>query len=971
MNSEDTITIKLVDILETMRSAWEIEPQNTQTFLDNRKKPDFTVKEKGRAPVVAEVKIDGANSPDLSGESQTKKHLGRRLASYEVVTTAMAVRFPYRFRDIPNRELTDEIRRAKDLHYVLLSVKDDILQGIHRFPNDGWIQGSVTDIATAIRVGAIPTSRVENAAFDLEYGVDEAAKMLEDAIEERPEIGQQIERILYQESCLQTSRMAMLIITNAFVFQSSLARKPGLEDVPALGQLRSINHRLNVMPILEAWNKIYQVNYRPIFDVATKLVNALASDDELVGQILLGLRDTAQKLINKGMAQVHELAGIVFQRLIVDRKFIKTYYTRPESVALLAALVLPNNVLMNGDFGAIENSFSNLKVADFACGTGALLNGVYQQLLSLYEQAGGNGEDIHQHMVENNLVGCDIMPNASHLTASLITSNFPDVRIGGTRIDVMEYATRRADGAYALGALDLIDNPERTLPLNLINTQRVQGGASPADVPQSDFRHGEMNIVVDNPPFTRVGADNKTGAPKSMFGDQDPDIAKKMKRALREIKDSIGNSNAGFASYFVDLADKMLKDNGQSIMGFVLPITALTAPHWQKVRDLWAREYHDVIVVTIADARTEDCAFSADTNMAECLIIATKGISENTGRGTFVSLYRRPENHLEAVEIAKEIHSLRSIRQLEDPPIGGDSIKVGNEIGQVLDCPLQEIWTATRIQDFSLIQSAYHLANGRLWLGTQPDFLEIPMVSVEDIATVGFNHRTIKDPSFGAFDMKDGCSDTDLYPGLWHLDSDNQRAMVVETDCHGVIRSGYYERAQEILVRSSRVHHNASLRFNANSLSAFFTERPALGISSVVNVVFANSDYDYVWTLWSNSTLGLLCYWMHSSKRYAGRGRMELTVLHSLPTLNVKKLDETAVQNAKYIFEEIKYKKMLPFNQMDDDPVRSELDRLLLSQVLGFGEDTHLKVHEGVRILRERLCAEPSIHGDKQSRVVL
>ena len=971
MNSEDTITIKLVDILETMRSAWEIEPQNTQTFLDNRKKPDFTVKEKGRAPVVAEVKIDGANSPDLSGESQTKKHLGRRLASYEVVTTAMAVRFPYRFRDIPNRGLTDEIRRAKDLHYVLLSVKDDILQGIHRFPNDGWIQGSVTDIATAIRVGAIPTSRVENAAFDLEYGVDEAAKMLEDAIEERPEIGQQIERILYQESCLQTSRMAMLIITNAFVFQSSLARKPGLEDVPALGQLRSINHRLNVMPILEAWNKIYQVNYRPIFDVATKLVNALASDDELVGQILLGLRDTAQKLINKGMAQVHELAGIVFQRLIVDRKFIKTYYTRPESVALLAALVLPNNVLMNGDFGAIANSFSNLKVADFACGTGALLNGVYQQLLSLYEQAGGNGEDIHQHMVENNLVGCDIMPNASHLTASLITSNFPDVRIGGTRIDVMEYATRRADGAYALGALDLIDNPERILPLNLINTQRVQGGASPADVPQSDFRHGEMNIVVDNPPFTRVGADNKAGAPKSMFGDQDPDIAKKMKRALREIKDSIGNSNAGFASYFVDLADKMLKDNGQSIMGFVLPITALTAPHWQKVRELWAREYHDVIVVTIADARTEDCAFSADTNMAECLIIGTKGISENTGRGTFVSLYRRPENHLEAVEIAKEIHSLRSIRRFEDPPIGGDSIKVGNVVGQALDCPLQEIWTTTRVRDLALIQSAYHLANGRLWLVTQREFLEVPMISVDGIATMGFNHRAIRDPSMGAFEMREGCSDTDLYPGLWHLDSDNQRAMVVETDSHGVIRTGFYEKAQEILERSSRVHHNASLRFNANSLAVLFTEQVSLGVGTLPNVVFDNSLWEYVWTLWGNSTLGLLCYWVHCNTRQPGRGLMFTEALRSMPTLDVRQLDETALQNAQRIFEEMKHKKMLPFNQMDEDPVRWELDRLLLSQVLGFGEETHSEVHEGVRILRERLCKEPSIHGGKKERVIL
>ena len=969
MNSEDTITVKLVDILETMRSTWQIEPQNTQTFLDSRKKPDFTVKEKSRNPIVAEVKIDNPNSPDLSGEDQAKRHLGRCLASYEIVTTAMAVRFPSRFRDIPNRELTDELRYANDLHYILLSGERP--RHAHRFPNEGWIQGSVTDIATAIRIGAMPTSEVVRAAFDLEYGVDEAAKLLEDAIEERPEIGQRIEDILHQESCLQTSRMAMLIITNAFVFQSSLARKPGLEDVPALGQLNSLNQRLNVLHILEAWDAICQVNYLPIFEVATKLVNALASDDELVGQVLLGLRDTAQRLITRGLAQVHELAGIVFQRLIVDRKFIKTYYTLPESVALLSALVLPDRDFVDEYSETIRTSLSQCKIADYACGTGALLNGVYQRLLGFYEQAGGSGEAIHKSMVENNLVGCDIMPNASHLTAALITSNFPNVRIGGTRIDVMEYATRRADGAYALGALDLIENPETTLPLNLINTQRVQGGASPADVPQSDFRHGEMDIVVDNPPFTRAGADNKTGVPKSIFGDQDADIAKKMKQALRKIKDSIGNSNAGFGSYFVDLAHRMLKDNGQSIMGFVLPITALTASHWQKVRDLWAQDYHDVIVVTIADAKIEDCAFSADTNMAECLVIAVKGKSKNTGRGTFVSLHRRPDNHLEAVEMAKEIRSLRSIRRLEDPPIGGDSIKVGNEVGQALDCPLQEIWTATRARDLSLMQSAYHLAYGRLWLLTQPDFLEIPMVSVEDIATMGFNHRTIRDPSFGAFEMEDGCSDSDLYPGLGHLDSDNQRAMVVEADCHGIIRSDLYEKAQEILERSSRIHHNASLQFNANSLAVLFTEQVSLGVGTLPNVVFDNPLWEYVWTLWGNSTLGLLCYWVHCNKRQQGRGLMFTEALRSMPTLDVRQLSETALQNAHSIFEKMKHKKMLPFNQMDEDEVRSELDRLLLSQVLGFGEDTHPQVHEGVRILRERLSKEPSIDGGKIDRVVL
>ena len=270
----------------------------------------------------------------------------------------------------------------------------------------------------AIRIGAIPISKVANAAYDLEHGVNETALLLEAAIHQRPGIAQQLEAILHQEAGEQTSRMAMLIITNAFVFQSSLAGTSEMENVPSLRRLRGIGERLNSDDVLEAWESIRQVNYRPIFDVAYELVVALATDDRLVGRVLWLLRNTAQKLIDRGLEQVHELAGIVFQRLIVDRKFIKTYYTRPESVALLAALVLPKQgANQRVNLEAVKHTLSNLKIADFACGTGALLNGVYQQLLALYEQAGGSGKEIHQHMVENNLVGCDIMPNASHLTA--------------------------------------------------------------------------------------------------------------------------------------------------------------------------------------------------------------------------------------------------------------------------------------------------------------------------------------------------------------------------------------------------------------------------------------------------------------------------------------------------------------------------------------------------------------------------
>ena len=987
MRNEDTISIYIADILRERKNTWTVESQ--ETLLREAKRPDITVTETDKEPVVIEVKVDHPHSPNLEGEKQAKGRLGKRLASFETVKTTMALRVPHRFRQLSSVEIPDALRDADDLHYVLLSV-----DAPHRFPNSGWIVGNIGDVTAAIRIGAIPISKIVQAAEDLESGIDEAAHLLAAAVKTRPHIAETVEKILYQEAGEQTYRMAMLIITNAFVFQSALAGTPGMDTVPSLVQLQTIDEQLNTNEVLNAWDVIRRVNYRPIFDVAYRLTKeVLATDDKLVGQVLWTLRNTAQGLIARGLEQIHELAGIVFQRLIVDRRFIKANYTRPESVALLSALVLPDppNPPRPGHGPALDSSeilsdkreglCAFPKVADFACGTGALLNGIYQRILGLHEQAGGNGKTIHRQMVENNLVGADIMPNASHLTASIIASTYPDVKIGKTRIHTMEYGTQRPDGKYAIGALDLLENPEATLPLGLINTERVQGGDNEGDTQVSEFQHGEFDIIVDNPPFTRVGAGNNSNnpdVPTTVFGDRNKDVAKAMKASLRKMETSIANGKAGLGSYFVDLADRMLKNSGTDTspypptMGFVLPLTVLTSPDWQKVRDLWATMYHDVTVVTIADAKTENCAFSADTDMAECLVVALKGRAENTGRGTFVCLHRRPNSHLEAVEIAKRIQRLQNVRRFEDPPIGGNPIKVGDEIvGSALNCPLQGVWVTTRTRDLELIQSSYHLADSQLWLPEQQKPIFIPMCRVDEIATIGFDHRTIKDPSWGAFDIEMGCSDGDTYPGLWYLDSDNQRAMVVQPDCHGIIRSNSWEKAQRVLERTGRVHHNAFLRFNANSLSVLFTEKPAIGINTLPNVAFDNPLWEYVWTLWGNSTLGLLCYWMHCNKQHSGRGMMFLKILHSMPTLDVRQLDQAALQNAERIFEEMKHKKMLPFNQMFEDSVRQELDQRLLSEVLGISEETHPEVHTGLHRLRERLCAEPSIHGGKQSRVVL
>ncbi len=958
-NSEDTITTLFVEILIPMSSTWQIDEQITKPFIENRRKPDAIVRTIEKYPLAIELKIDFARGANETGEPEVRKYyLGKTLeATTERVINSMAVRIPYRFRTMPRHEIPQELQAATDIAYVLLNLDEP-----HRFPQEGWLQGSIADIATAIRIGATPIAKIERAAEVLQQGINRAAAIVHRAIQQRPHIAQKIGEHLVQEPGQQANQMAMLIISNALVFQSSLARKPDMETVPSLSELTASYGKLDSDVILQAWREIQTVNYAPIFNVAYNLVETLAADDQLVGEVLSVLRDTSRELEMMGLAQEHELAGIVFQRLIADRKILKANYTRPESSALLCALVLPE----------LNIDAKKLKIADFACGTGTLLNGVYQRLLMLHEQAGGSGEDIHQYMMERNLVGCDVLPNAAHLTAAIIASTYPDAKIGTTRIHTMPYGTRRADGLYGIGVLNLLSDPEGTLPLHLGTAETTTGHGTRTTSMQQAFRHGEFDIVIQNPPYTRSGADSNSNMPKSVFGDKQ--VAAAMRETLRAQQPRLTGNNTGLGAYFVDLADKMLKRNGK--MAFVLPLTVITGNSWYKVRNLWAEEYRDLVVITIAHENIEECTFSADTALAECLVVATKGKGETTGRGTFVCLKRCPHGELEALEIAKALHKTKDIRRLEDGINRGNPIHIGDDIiGYVISAPLVSAegrWPISRIKDLTVIQSAYQLAKGQLQLPRQKIAIQLPICSVSTIAEIGADHRDIHDPGKrGAFDVEEGCSDTSEYPCLWHLDCKTQRAMVVSPNAHAFIRPNAKTKALKILQLNSRTHFNIDLGFSSHSLSVMFTEQNAIGIRSLRNVVFEEAYYDYAWALWSNSTLGFLCYWLSCSKQQPGRGMSSKASLESMSTLDVRKLSAGALANAEQIFNELKHQRMLPFNEMDADPVRHELDRLLLSRVLGITEAERPDVHEGLALLRKMLVEEPSIHGGKKSKVKL
>ena len=123
------------------------------------------------------------------------------------------------------------------------------------------------------------------------------------------------------------------------------------------------------------------------------------------------------------MDNAHDLTGRIFQRLIADRKYLATFYTLPASAALLARLAVAK--LQDVDWSDSE-ALSKLRVGDFACGTGALLSAVYEQIAARHERAGGDVAKLHPVMMEEVLYGCDVMPSAVHITGSTLSGLQPN-----------------------------------------------------------------------------------------------------------------------------------------------------------------------------------------------------------------------------------------------------------------------------------------------------------------------------------------------------------------------------------------------------------------------------------------------------------------------------------------------------------------------------------------------------------------
>ena len=419
--TEPSVNNALGILLEAMLPRSDVRSENTQAIYGHPgRRPDILITAPGRAPVVIEAEY----MPAASVEAEAKDRMGlKTAANHRVIEAAIALRYP------------DEVGEAQDLSAALSDARLSYCVftengGAARFPETGWLDGSVEDLADMVRLVSVPQHAVDRATEILQEGIDGAAKILDELDQTRPGITEAVANLLGMANVRQTRRMASAIIANALVFHDQIA---GMH-----ARIKSLAHACGDSvdnpqgEVLAAWTAILNINYWPIFSIAKDILEHLDSAD--AARILRRLRNTAQGVNATGVENAHDLTGHIFQRLIADRKYLATFYTLPASAALLARLAVAK---LEGIDWSNAEEIGNLRIGDFACGTGALLSAVHEQIAARHERAGGDGSKLHKVMMEEVLYGCDVMPSAIHITGSTLSGVEPAVGYSKSRLYAM------------------------------------------------------------------------------------------------------------------------------------------------------------------------------------------------------------------------------------------------------------------------------------------------------------------------------------------------------------------------------------------------------------------------------------------------------------------------------------------------------------------------------------------------------
>ena len=897
---EEVLNARLGDLLIARHPRWD----ETNVIVDSTRvirghfdwKIDVLVASRGQ-PVAIEAKRAEGRVVDLDAE--LRERLGSVVdATGDTIESGIAIVYPV--------QATAGNLESATFKYAVYQQQD--ADSALRWPKDGWTCGDIDQVATVLEIVSLSERRIRLSQQTLEQCVSSASEvLLRDTTSST--IQSSFGTVLHQQPGTQTTRMAVAILASALVFHYAIE---GSNQVPPVDSGRGATG-FSKSQVLVNWDLILNVNYWPIFSIARSLLAKVPT--RVANPLLDRLNSSAEQLLNIGATTLHNLAGRMFQKLISDRKFLATFYTLPSSAALLAELAVSRLQLDWSD----SESITELRIADFACGTGALLNAVQSAIYRRFRHVGGDDVEIHRVMMEKVILGTDIMPAATHLTANVLSSTHPGLVYDRSLIQVLPYGRddvlaqkqKRGKNTVYIGALDLLGDEFMG---DLLSEQGIELGGrrmigrSRVGSDKLPVQHHSFDLVIMNPPFTRPNANRPktdTNVPIPSFAGFETSDAEQwaMAQKLKSYPLRSAYGHAGLAAAFMDLAHSKLKHGG--ILALVLPLTFTSGHSWNKARSMLDNQYCDIDILSIASSANSNPTFSADTGIAECLVVARKKSIEDEGRSRvgYFSLPHRPTSLVEANAMAASVRSETNVKfgLLEN---SGFARLESVELGVAMSGLDQSVLKLPRSEDFHL-----------------------PMTTVSKFAATGLDSQMINGiRQNGPFVIQKGDPNTKTFPALWshHAgknDGDRERKLEVLPDSFGIVRNGLDDDALDIWNRTaSLVHANRDFRLNSQSLAMCVTPREVIGGRAWPSLHIECQKYIYPTVLWANSTLGLISFWWLGNRQQVGRVSLTLKKLPHLTTIDSRLLSPSQLAACECSFNKFKFRTFLPAFKAHHDP---------------------------------------------------
>lgn len=958
--NESNYNTLLAEALEKRMPGWNVRSQqDISANGGTRKHPDAVAASPSGTLIAVEAKFATPSSNLRILEGQAEAHLGRRIRG-RTPTVSVSVVYPAPFKKTRAR-LREVLEVEGGLRFAAWTAGEG---GAERFPASGYLTGGLDGLADLVETAVGSDRRTAEMTEEFSAAVSAGAEILGG---KHPAMAE----VVKQEPGEQTDQMTSSLILNALIFHHQVA----------------VHHRRRISPpttarggmrprLLKEWAAILEINYWPIFKIASDLLAAIG--DEPTAEVFLdGLTDTATRMASEDAHVTQNLAGHVFGTLLADRKFLASFYTLPPAATLLAELAVER---LDADWGNPE-AVGNLRVADFACGSGALLSAAYARIRSRVRRRGVDDEIIHRKMLEEVFVGCDIMPAGVHITAATLSSVHPKIDYTKTETHVMPIGPYRGDvDGVRAGSLELLA-AEDTGTLfgdgsEMVAAKTVGGVLK--------LKHNSCDLVIMNPPFTaptnHAKEERKTAAlPQfAAFGmdkTTQKKIGAKVKKMIRKLGVYASDGNAGLATDFFDLAHRKLKPGG--VLAFVLPVTLATGSSWEKLRGILASEYEDVIVITCSSGSDEHRRFSSDTHMAEALLVATRRESSTVGGEEdwrWINLESNPKSTLEASAIAEQIFNKKTAagKPVSDVFVGdtryGFQVTAGRKVAPAL------------LRSPGVVEAMLALTDSArpgIVLPRSNQVVDLPLTRLGALGTGGPLARDIEatelDSSRGPFIREPHPGGEVDFPILWEhrakRHENHENRLVVHPDVMGLVVSDDMKaKAAAIWKTATRLHFNVDFGLGSQSLAACLTPAPTLGgrawpsftLHAEGEPAVERMDWVYPVLLWANTTLGLMSFYTLGTRAQAVRSSLSLTRQPDLPVLDPRTLTPGQIAEAAAIFGEFKDREFLPARKAAWDETRRDLDAAVLTRLLGFGDETL----ERVEVIRDQWCREPHLTGD-------